>query len=223
MLWHHQKIPTYRSQNKGADRRYRTVITPFKQREQNISERGSLKKYAFCYTLNHPPGSLEPWIVFQKAEKVLFLFLSWKRGTSGINWNSKLKYVLSANILHICSTSDYIHFCGAAKFGVWDQTWRHRTVSQNLNFGTKVRGSAEGSDKSSSGSCLPPTKNDNQLLKQRAGRDTALSQLPQLRIKTWNSFKNRLYYGSPIKSTQTGFGPSVQCTQWRNALNGKPS
>lgn len=131
ILWHHQTTPAYWNQNKEGDRRYHTVITPLKQWEQNIWERGSLKKYAFCYTLNHPAGWLESWIVFQGAEnKVIFLFLSWKCGTSGINWSSKLKYLLSANILHICSTSDYIHFCGTAKFRVWDQTWRHQMVPQ---------------------------------------------------------------------------------------------
>lgn len=107
----------------------------------------------------------------------------------------------SAKILHKSSTSDYIHSFGTAKFGVWDQSWTHWTVPQNLNFGTKVRGSAEGSEKSSSGSCLPLAKNDNQLLKNLAGRDTAQSHLPQPWIKSWNTFKNRLYYGSLIKHT----------------------
>lgn len=84
--------PTYWNQNKRGDRRYHTVITPFKEWEQNIWEWGSSKMYVFCYTLHHPAGWLEPWIVFPKAEnKVLFLFLSWKRGISCTNWSSKLK------------------------------------------------------------------------------------------------------------------------------------
>lgn len=219
ILWHHQKTPTYWNQNKRGDRRYHTIITLFKQWEQNIWERGSLKIMYFAT----PPIILladqSPEFSSRK-QKTKSYFLSWKRGISCTNRSSSTCF--SAKILHKCCTSDYIYSYGTAKFGVWDQSWRHWTVPQNMNFGTKVRRSAEGSEKSSSGACLPLAKRDNQLHKNLAGRDTTQSHLPQPWIKSWSIFKNRLYYGSLIKHTQTGCSPSVQYTESRGAPNEKP-